>query len=159
MIDWSKAPEWANIVAAGQMGEVYLSGNQQGESVRMQYVGAPNLPDGWSTKSHNWHNVEVVSVRPVEGMKFDGEKPMMHLIPAKAEMALARVLTFGAIKYAPENWRKVDNQEERYMAAAMRHINAHRQGELRDSESGELHLSHALTCMAFLVDVLESSNE
>lgn len=58
-----------------------------------------------------------------------------------------------------ENWRKVDNQEERYMAAAMRHINAHRQGELRDSESGELHLSHALTCMAFLVDVLESSNE
>lgn len=71
MIDWSKAPEWANIVAAGQMGEVYLSGNQQGESVRMQYVGAPDLPDGWSTKSHNWHNVEVVSVRPVEGFIFE----------------------------------------------------------------------------------------
>lgn len=90
------------------------------------------------------------------GRKDDTEKPMMNLIPAKAEMALARVLSFGAKKYAPENWRLVDNPEHRYMAAAMRHMNAHRSGELRDKESGELHLSHALTCLAFLVELEES---
>lgn len=94
-----------------------------------------------------------------QGRKDDSAKELMHLIPAKAEMALARVLTFGAKKYAPENWRKVDNPTDRYMAAAMRHMNAHRQGELRDEESGELHLSHALTCLSFLVELLETGNE
>lgn len=94
-----------------------------------------------------------------QGRKDDSAKELMHLIPAKAEMALARVLTFGAKKYAPENWRKVDNPIDRYMAAAMRHMNAHRQGELRDEESGELHLSHALTCLSFLVELLEADNE
>lgn len=89
------------------------------------------------------------------GRKDDSGKSLMHLIPPHAEMALARVLTFGARKYAPENWRKVENPEQRYMAAAMRHMNAHRAGEVRDGESGELHLSHALTCLAFLVEIEE----
>lgn len=104
-------------------------------------------------------NNELGNLVITTGVKHDGDKALMHLIPARAEMALARVLSFGAKKYAPENWRLVDNQEERYMAAAMRHINAHRQGELRDSESGEFHLSHALTCLSFLVDALESGSD
>ena len=94
-----------------------------------------------------------------QGRKDDSAKELMHLIPPKAEMALARVLTFGAIKYAPNNWRKVENASDRYMAAAMRHMNSHRQGELRDEESGELHLAHALTCLSFLVELLEADNE
>ena len=89
------------------------------------------------------------------GMKYDSDKPMMDLIPPAAEMALARVLTFGANKYAPNSWQTVKDGERRYMAAAMRHINAHRGGEMFDDESGELHLSHALTCLAFLVELTE----
>lgn len=86
------------------------------------------------------------------GMKYDNEKPMMNLLPPKAEMEMARVLTFGAKKYAPDNWRKVDDLERRYLAAAMRHINAHRQGEKLDSESGLSHLSHAMCCIAFIIE-------
>ncbi|MEX1058763.1 MAG: dATP/dGTP diphosphohydrolase domain-containing protein, partial [Natronospirillum sp.] len=79
-------------------------------------------------------------------------KARMELIPPKAEMLLAEVLTFGAEKYGAENWRLVDEQERRYMAAAMRHINAHRQGEVLDQESGLPHLVHAMCCLAFLVE-------
>lgn len=91
------------------------------------------------------------------GIKLDADKPMMELIPPRAELALARVLTFGARKYAPDNWRQVPDLERRYLAAALRHINAHRAGELCDPESGELHLSHAFTCLAFLVETLEGN--
>ena len=43
------------------------------------------------------------------GIKYDGEKPMMHLLPPKAINEVAKVLTFGAQKYDEENWRKLDN--------------------------------------------------
>ena len=86
------------------------------------------------------------------GIKHDNDKPMMNLIPPHAEIELARVLTFGATKYGPENWRTLENLETRYVAAAMRHINAFRQGETLDSESGLHHLAHAMCCMAFIVE-------
>lgn len=87
------------------------------------------------------------------GMKHDTAKPRMDLIPPKAERLLAEVLTFGATKYAPDNWRKVDNADSRYLAAAMRHINAHRSGELIDRESGLPHLAHAMCSLAFLIEL------
>lgn len=87
------------------------------------------------------------------GAKYDQDKPRMDLIPPHAELLLAQVLTFGAEKYAPNNWRNVEDPERRYLAAAMRHINAHRQGELMDSESGLPHLAHAMCCLAFVLEV------
>jgi hypothetical protein len=66
---------------------------------------------------------------------------------------LADVLTFGAKKYAPGNWAKVENGKERYIAAALRHINAHRSGEWNDDETGLPHLSHAMCCLAFVIEL------
>src|SRR3990172_13351912 len=40
------------------------------------------------------------------GLKHDSAKPMMNLLDAYAMEQLALVLTFGAAKYAPNNWRK-----------------------------------------------------
>lgn len=77
---------------------------------------------------------------------------MMDLIPPHAELMLAKMLTFGAEKYGAWNWSQVDDLERRYMAAAMRHINAHRAGELSDQESGLPHLAHAMCCLAFLIE-------
>lgn len=87
------------------------------------------------------------------GIKHDLGKPEFNLIPPRAELAMASVLTFGAAKYAPDNWKLVDNAETRYLAAAMRHINAYRAGEVYDRESRLQHLAHAMTCLAFLIEL------
>lgn len=86
------------------------------------------------------------------GIKYDGEKPRFDLIPVHAEEAVAKVLTFGAKKYDDENWKKVDNDKKRYIAAARRHISAWMKGQVYDSESGLHHLAHAVTCLMFILE-------
>lgn len=81
----------------------------------------------------------------------------MGAIPPHAELAVARVLTFGASKYSRDNWALVENAEERYMDAALRHINAYRRGEPVDTETGESHLAHAICCLMFLLEMEEKS--
>lgn len=92
---------------------------------------------------------------PVIGTKHDQGKPILGAVPPHAELAVGRVLTFGAEKYARGNWDKVEDHENRYMDAALRHLNAHRRGELTDSESGESHLAHAACCILFMLDKQE----
>lgn len=89
------------------------------------------------------------------GRKEDQGKPILGAIPPHAELAVARVLTFGAEKYQRDGWHAVDNAKVRYMDAALRHINAHRRGELVDCESGESHLAHAACCIMFMLDMQE----
>lgn len=100
--------------------------------------------------------VSVEDAQP-EGRKLDGGKVIMGAIPPDAELAVARVLTFGAEKYARDNWRKVPDMGVRYMDAALRHLNAHRRGELADHESGESHLAHAACCILFMLQIEEES--
>ena len=57
-----------------------------------------------------------------KGMKFDGGKLQYSLIPPETTRALAQVLTFGAQKYAPNNWQLVENGETRYLDALYRHL-------------------------------------
>ena len=84
------------------------------------------------------------------GLKFDAGKLRYSLIPPIALKSLAEVLTFGAEKYAPNGWQTVINAEERYLDAAMRHLESYRNGESTDPESGLHHLSHLLCNVAFL---------
>lgn len=86
-------------------------------------------------------------------MKFDASKLRMDLIPPSSITALAEVLTYGAKKYKPENWRKVDDVSKAYIGALMRHLNAYRDGEINDPESGLPHLAHAMTNIAFLIEL------
>jgi len=92
-----------------------------------------------------------------EGRKDDAEKPRFDLVPPRALTAVARVLTLGARKYAPDNWRRVEGRRERYFAAAMRHLWAWWTGEDRDAETGESHLAHAACCVLFLLDESEAA--
>lgn len=85
------------------------------------------------------------------GMKFDTGKLRYSLVPHIAFKGLAEVLTFGADQYAPNSWQTVPNGKERYLDALYRHIEAYRNGEILDSESGLSHLSHAMTNCAFLL--------
>lgn len=85
------------------------------------------------------------------GRKDDQLKARYDLIPPEAEEMLAKVLAYGAIKYAPDNWRKVDRAHARYFSAARRHMNARRRGEKLDPESGLPHTAHAMCCLLFLL--------
>lgn len=89
----------------------------------------------------------------MDGVKYDGEKPKMHLLPPKATLEVAKVLTFGANKYDEENWRKLDNLQSRYTSGALRHIFAHIDSETLDTESGLSHLAHAICCLLFKLEI------
>lgn len=85
------------------------------------------------------------------GVKYDTDKLRYDLIPPEASASLAKVLTYGASKYGPDNWMKVDDVIPRYYAAMQRHVEAWRSGEHTDPESGLTHLSHAMACLSFLI--------
>lgn len=86
------------------------------------------------------------------GRKYDHNKPRYGLTPPKALEKTVNVLTFGAQKYEPDNWKRVPNAQERYFDAIQRHLWAWKQGEKNDPESGENHLAHAACCIMFMLE-------
>jgi len=90
------------------------------------------------------------------GAKFDQGKPQIGLISKIFVFGLARVLTFGAKKYAAHNWRK-GIAYSRLFDALQRHLWAWWAGEEFDAESGESHLDHAACCLMFLRELSETS--
>ena len=84
------------------------------------------------------------------GRKDDQEKNRLDLIEPEFIEGVGKVLTFGADKYEPNNWQKVEDAENRYYAAAMRHLMAWRKGEKTDPESGLSHLYHVACNIMFL---------
>jgi hypothetical protein len=87
------------------------------------------------------------------GRKFDGGKLEYGLLPPHALEQIVQVLTFGAKKYEPNNWRVVPDANRRYFDAAQRHLWAYKQGELLDPETGLPHLAHAACCIMFMADL------
>ena len=88
-------------------------------------------------------------VRMEIGLKYDENKPRWELgIPILKYLTMViEVMTFGAKKYADNNWMLVE-PKERYWAAAMRHMLAS-QSDWLDPESGLPHLAHALCSICF----------
>jgi len=90
---------------------------------------------------------------PEPGLKNDFGKPEWYLLPFKAVGEIVKVLTFGAKKYSPDNWRYVPDGERRYFSALLRHLAAWHDGEDIDKESGLSHLAHAGCCLLFLMEL------
>jgi len=89
-----------------------------------------------------------------EGVKSDMNKPRMELLPMDALIEVSKVLTHGAKKYAPNNWKFVENAKDRYTGALLRHLASWREGEAIDKESGEdklLHIAQVACNSLFLV--------
>lgn len=61
-----------------------------------------------------------------------------------------KILTYGAQKYGDNNWQNLEQFEDRYYAALMRHLVAWRKGEESDPESGLPHLAHVMANGLFL---------
>lgn len=87
----------------------------------------------------------------MSGVKHDGAKPRVDLLPSTPLVMIAEVLDFGARKYAPHNWRGGFDQS-RLIGATMRHLLAYNDGEDIDPESGLSHMAHAGCCVLFLLE-------
>ena len=85
------------------------------------------------------------------GLRYDADKVRHDLLPAHAINELAKVLTFGAKKYAPNNWRK-GMKWSRIIGPLKRHMNALERGEDYDPETGLLHSAHVMCNAAFLTE-------
>lgn len=89
------------------------------------------------------------------GVKYDHDKPPMALLDPPFLEGIARVLSFGASKYAPDNWRNGITYR-RLISAAYRHLGAINSGEDLDPESGLAHSYHLGCCVMFLASMIET---
>lgn len=79
-------------------------------------------------------------------------KVPLYLWPETASVMGAMGLLEGMMKYGRSNWRASGVRVSTYAAAVRRHLNAYFEGEDFDPDSGLPHLSHALACLAIIVD-------
>jgi len=86
-----------------------------------------------------------------EGLKYDNDKIRLDLIDPLPIIELGKILTYGANKYKENSWQNLENAENRYYAAALRHLYDYRLGNSIDSESSLLHIAHAFCNLYFLL--------
>lgn len=90
-----------------------------------------------------------------KGVKFDSDKPPMSLLDPEFLEGVAKVLGFGAKKYAAHNWRN-GIEYSRLISAAYRHLGAINKGEDIDPESGLSHAYHLGCCTMFLASMMNT---
>lgn len=87
-----------------------------------------------------------------DGLKHDGGKPRLSLVPAEAIEAIGVVMTHGAEKYGIGSYKQV--APERYRDALMRHICKWLKKPYGiDEDSGLPHIWHIITNAAFLCEL------
>lgn len=124
-------------------------------------IQSPPFPPESFTKEQARDAVKASQNATTGGRKFDGGKPQYGLLPPLALEETAKVLTFGAQKYEPDNWKYVPDSKRRYFDALQRHLWQWKAGEQNDQETGLSHLAHAMCCLMFLYehDVKYSKDE
>lgn len=86
------------------------------------------------------------------------DKLPLHLWPETATAMGCLGFLEGALKYGRSNWRHSGVRYTIYVDALRRHVNALFEGEDIDPDSGLPHLSHALACLAIIVDAQAAGN-
>lgn len=84
------------------------------------------------------------------GIKHDGEKPDMSLVPAAALLEEAAVWTFGKKKYSAYNWHN-GIVYSRILSAMSRHLELLKAGIDLDYETGKHHGAAIRCCAAMLI--------
>jgi len=82
-------------------------------------------------------------------------KPMVSLIPTEAILEMAKAFTYGANKYAADNFKQ-GIKFRRLLDATMRHVLAISDTEDTDIESGNSHVGHALASLAMLAWMMKN---
>lgn len=93
-----------------------------------------------------------------QGKKYDQAKPDMTHIPIEAMYAMGEAFTYGAKKYAADNYRE-GLLVRRQIAAALRHIYQFLDEGNIDQESGCKHIGSALASLAMAAYTVEKKPE
>lgn len=139
-------------------------GRNTRKSVKITYKGLTLCAAEWAEllgfnpdtltkrKRSGWSDEKTLETRA--GNALD-----VTLIPTSIIDEIRRVRLFGVKKYKdPDNWRRVEPQ--RYWDACVRHIIAALDDYKKtDEESGLLHLSHAATNLAFLLEMMKEESD
>jgi hypothetical protein len=94
----------------------------------------------------------------IEGTKNDQGKPRTDLLDPAFLTGVASVLSFGAEKYAANNWRQGISYS-RILGGILRHVFEVLRGEDYDPESGLKHTYHAACGLMFLSWYLDNRKE
>lgn len=92
----------------------------------------------------------------VRGARHNQGKMRYDLIPPYPMEQIAKVMTKGAEKYAPHNWKKGMPWSE-VMGSLERHYEAFKAGEDFDDETGLYHMAHVAVNAQFLIDYYRSN--
>lgn len=129
-------------------------------NVRITYKGITLCAADWARVTGISANTITKRIRsgwdPEKAItKSTGKDGDYSLVPIALLKAVQSVRVYGVAKYGnPDNWRCVE--PERYHEALLRHVLACWQDPLAvDPESGLLHLEHAATNIAFLLQLWE----
>lgn len=93
-----------------------------------------------------------------EGLKYDEGKSRIDLVDPWFIEGVGDVLTFGARKYAANNWRN-GIHTSRIIASSYRHLGAINKGEEIDPESGLPHAYHLACNAMFLAWMIKNKPE
>lgn len=89
------------------------------------------------------------------GRKDDAEKCRLDLVDYKFVQGGGWILTMGALKYEPNNWKKFTPADKpRFIAAQLRHLHAYADGEVFDPESHLPHNYH-IFCESMFADYMD----
>lgn len=83
--------------------------------------------------------------------KSDENKVPLQLVDPYFIEEVAKVLKFGADKYEPNSWKKIDNPIYRTQGSVMRHFNEYLKGNTIDPESSLPHLAHCASQLMILM--------
>lgn len=98
--------------------------------------------------------------KPKKAIRHNQDKLRVDLIPTQLTESVAKVLTFGAKKYSPNNWKGfTKEQQDEILGSLLRHILEYQKGNKIDSESGLHHLAHAACNIAFILYFEEQNND
>jgi len=137
------------LIPKGSAGSVVKVDNDDGV-VKIDVLGILSWFDFDEVEKVDSETQNILKQR--SGVKYDSEKLQYQLIPPESLEKIAEVLTFGAKKYPqPDNWKRIDDIQGRYIGALMRHVEAYRSGEKIDPESKLPHLAHAGCCLMFML--------
>ncbi|MDB2596638.1 DUF5664 domain-containing protein [Pseudomonadales bacterium] len=91
-------------------------------------------------------------------LRYNNGKPDYSLIPLASMKEAAKVLEYGATKYARDNWKRPTHWSVSF-ACLQRHLAAWQEGEDNDPESGRNHLGHAMCNILQMLHMLENHPE
>jgi len=84
----------------------------------------------------------------MKGTKEEEGKRRWDLVPFRVLGFIVDAITFGTHKYEDDNWKKVEEGENKYFAAMERHISQYREALEENDISLEFDKQSGLHCLA-----------